>query len=305
MPEVPAPNYMQAIEELVTVQDWIRWGATQFNHAQLFFGHGTDNAWDEAAALVLWALRTPWERLPAIKDTRLTTSEKQAAATLFQRRINERLPAAYLTGEAWFAGLKFTVNEQVLVPRSPIAELVQQQFQPWLASEPKRILDLCTGSGCIGIACAYAFPEAQITLSDISEAALAVASRNLQDHKLADRVELVHSDGFANLSGKIFDLIVSNPPYVNAEDMAAVPAEYRAEPELALASGDDGLDFTRRLLHEAAAHLRPNGLLIVEVGNSGPALEQAFPQLPFTWLEFEQGGHGVFALTAAELLELD
>ncbi len=298
-------DYAQAIAELETIRDWIRWGASQFNHAGLFFGHGTDNAWDEAATLVLWSLHTPWERLPAVEQARLTTDERQQIALLFRRRLQERIPAAYLTGEAWFAGLKFAVNEDVLVPRSPIAELIQQQFQPWLTREPQRILDLCTGSGCIGIACAHAFPEAQVTLSDISEAALTVARRNIRDHQLEDRVQVVHSDAFAKLHGQVFDLIVSNPPYVDAEDMAAVPAEYRAEPELALTSGSDGLDFTRRLLREAGAHLSPDGLLIVEVGNSWVALERAFPRIPFTWLEFEQGGHGVFALTAADLLKAE
>jgi ribosomal protein L3 glutamine methyltransferase len=308
MPEEPsnrAPNFEEAVSELITAGDWIRWGATEFNRAGLFFGHGTDNAWDEAAVLVLWAISTPWERLESIKEARLTTTERQRIALLFQRRINDRVPAAYITGEAWFAGLKFAVNEHVLVPRSPIAEQIQQHFQPWLSSEPERILDLCTGSGCIGIACAYAFPEAEVTLSDISEDALAVARRNVQDHGLTEQVSVVQSDGFENLQGQVFDLIVTNPPYVDAEDMAAVPAEYRAEPELALASGDDGLDFTRRLLAQASAHLSPHGLLVVEVGNSAEALERAFPQVPFTWLEFEHGGHGVFALTADEIMQID
>ena len=296
-----SPDYTRAVDELVTVHDWIRWGASRFNRAELFFGHGTDNAWDEAAALVLWSLHIPWERLQTIEQARLTTDEKQQIAVLFRRRIEERIPVAYLTGEAWFAGLKFFVNEDVLVPRSPIAELIQQQFQPWLTQKPQRILDLCTGSGCIGIACAHAFPEAQVTLSDISEEALVVARRNVRDHKREDRVQVVNSDGFGKLQGEMFDLIVSNPPYVDAQDMVSVPAEYRAEPELALASGDDGLDFTRRLLSEAGAHLSSQGLLIVEVGNSWEALERAFPRIPFTWLELEQGGHGVFALSAADL----
>lgn len=294
-------NVEESVNELVRVRDWIRWGASEFNRAGLFFGHGTDNAWDEAAVLVAWAVHTPWERLEAIQDAALTTSERRRIAGLFERRIRERVPAAYLTGEAWFAGLKFAVNEHVLVPRSPIAELIQQHFEPWLTREPEKILDLCTGSGCIGIACAYAFPHAQVTLSDISEEALAVARENVQAHHLADRVEPVCSDGFHGLQGQVYDLIVSNPPYVDADDMASVPAEYRAEPELALASGQDGLDFTRRLLSEARSHLADGGLLVVEVGNSGLALEQAFPQVPFTWLEFENGGHGVFALTAEEL----
>ncbi len=301
---LPTPNpmdYPQAVAELMTVADWIRWGASQFSHAGLFFGHGTDNARDEAAALVLWSLALPWDQLPAVAGTRLTTSEKQRLAGLFQRRIEERVPLAYLTGEAWFAGHRFYVNENVLVPRSPIAELIQQQFQPWLMNEPGRILDLCTGSGCIGIACAYGFPEADVVVSDISEPALAVARRNIAEHEMEDRIRAVQSDGFAQLQGEVFDLIVSNPPYVDAEDMATMPAEYHAEPELGLSSGADGLDFTRHLLQHARAHLSANGLLVVEVGNSWTALEEAFPQLPFIWLELEQGGHGVFTLNATDL----
>ena len=290
------------INELLTVRDWIRWGASEFQRAQVFFGHGTDNAWDEAAQLVLWSICTPWERLNQIIDTRLVSEEKEQILQLFLRRIEERLPAPYLTGVAYFAGLEFEVTQETLIPRSPIAELIEHGFQPWMMNDPSRILDLCTGNGCIGIATALAFPEALVDLSDLSPAALAVARRNIERHQLQDRVNTLQSDLFTGVSAT-YDLIVSNPPYVDAADMAALPQEFRAEPEMALQSGLDGLDFTRRLLREAADHLTDMGVLIVEVGNSAAALEDAFPQVPFTWIEFERGGHGVFMLTRRQLLE--
>ncbi len=287
---------------LKTVRDFIRWGASRFNAEGLFFGHGTDNAWDEAVQLVLHALHLPVQSSrQEWLDARLTDPERQAVADLLERRIRERVPAAYLIGEAWFCGLRFAVDERVLVPRSPIAELIEAGFEPWLEVEPDRILDLCTGSGCIGIACAYAFPEAKIDLSDISADALDVARTNIQAHHLEERVEAVESDGLAGLRGRRYDLIVSNPPYVDASDLASMPAEYHAEPELGLGSGEDGLDFTRRLLGEASHHLTDDGILVVEVGNSQAALEVAFPGLPFTWVEFERGGHGVFVISARAL----
>lgn len=287
---------------LTTIRDFIRWGASRFSAAGLYFGHGTDNAWDESVQLVLHTLHlSVQDSRPEWLDARLTLSEQQAVARMFDRRIRERVPAAYLTGEAWFAGLKFHVDSRVLVPRSPIAELIEAGFEPWLEREPERVLDLCTGSGCIGIACAYAFEQAQVDLSDISPDALAVARENIALHQLDDRVAAVESDLFSGLSGRQYDLIVSNPPYVDARDLAAMPAEYHAEPALGLASGDDGLDFTRRLLAQAAEHLSEDGLLVVEVGNSQQALEQAFPSLPMVWVEFERGGHGVFVLPASAL----
>jgi ribosomal protein L3 glutamine methyltransferase len=290
------------VSELLSIRDYLRWAASQFNAAGLYFGHGTDNSWDEAVQLVLHVLHLPvQEASPQWLDARLTLSERHAVVELIQRRIGERVPAAYLTGEAWFAGLRFSVDARVLVPRSPIAELIEQRFEPWLSREPEAILDLCTGSGCIGIACAYAFPSARVDLSDVSPDALQVAERNIVDHQLSDRVEAHESDLFAGLGDRVYDLIVSNPPYVDQQDLASMPAEYHAEPELGLASGADGLDFTRRLLWEAAAHLSEDGLLVVEVGNSQPALETAFPELPLTWVEFERGGHGVFLLAAADL----
>ena len=292
-------------KELLTVRDYIRWGASRFNEAGIYLGHGTDNAWDEATQLVLHTIHLPWDINPEVLNARLCLEERRALINVIERRVNERIPAAYITGEAWFAGLKFKVDERVLVPRSPIAELIEKGFEPWLPAEPERVLDLCTGSGCIGIACSYAFPEASVDLADISTDALAVAEENIRAHHLQNRVRALQSDLFSGLSGERYDLIVSNPPYVNAEDLASMPEEYHAEPEIALGSGADGLDFTRRLLAEAGDYLTENGVLIVELGNSWISLEETFPQLPVTWLEFEHGGHGVFLLTAGQLKLLD
>lgn len=291
----------QARDELLTIRDFLRWAASEFIAAKLYYGHGTDNPWDEAEQLVLHAIHLAPPLGDEWLDAHLTRSERERVVTNIQRRIEERIPAAYITGQAWFAGLPYVVDERVLVPRSPIAELIEKRFAPWLVSDPQQILDLCTGSGCIGIACAHAFPDAEVQLSDISYDALAVAEENIQQHGMTERIFALQSDLFENLLGQRFDLIVSNPPYVDAEDMASLPDEFHAEPELGLSSGDDGLDFTRRLLKEAANYLTEEGLLVVEVGNSWPALEGAYPTLPFTWVEFERGGHGVFVLTAQDL----
>ncbi|TVZ39520.1 ribosomal protein L3 glutamine methyltransferase [Alteromonadaceae bacterium 2753L.S.0a.02] len=291
--------------ELVTVKDWIRWGSSRFARAGLYFGHGTDNPWDECAVLVLWAISQPWQRLESIYDTRLTVDEKKRVYQLIGRRIKEKLPAAYLTGEAWFGGLKFIVNENVLVPRSPIAELLLNHLHPWLQEAPVSALDLCTGSGCIGILCAHVFPECQVDVSDVSKKALAVASRNIEAHALQAQVTAIESDVFEapHFIGRRYDVIISNPPYVDVRDLASMPDEYRAEPVIGLAAGDDGLAIVRRLLQQAGKHLNKNGLLIVEVGNSWEALEAAYPQVPFMWVEFEHGGHGVFMITAEQLHE--
>jgi ribosomal protein L3 glutamine methyltransferase len=294
-------QFEQARAELVSIRDFLRWAASEFTAAQLFYGHGTDNPWDEAEQLVLHVLHMAPPLADEWLDARLTSDERARVVDHIRRRIEERIPAAYITGQAWFAGLPFVVDERVLVPRSPLAELIEKRFAPWLTAEPREILDLCTGSGCIGIACAYQFPDAAVQLSDISFDALAVAEENIQQHGLSERVFALQSDLFENLQGQVFDLIVSNPPYVDAEDMASLPDEFHAEPELGLASGDDGLDFTRRLLAEAADYLTDDGVLVVEVGNSWPALAATYPSLPFVWVEFARGGHGVFVLTAQDL----
>lgn len=287
-----------------TVAAMLEYGQTLFESQGIYFGHGTTNAWDEAVYLLSFALQLPPNVDRSVLDQALTTEQQGSIKALFERRISERIPAPYITGQAWFCGLPFIVDERVLIPRSPIAELIMNGFEPWCETEPKQILDLCTGGGCIGIACAYAFAEAAVVLSDISADALAVATMNIAGHDLDDCITTAESDLFAGLdSGMAFDLIVSNPPYVDAEDLASMPEEYNHEPELALASGDDGLDFTRRLLNQAAEYLSANGVLVVEVGNSWVALERAFPKVPFVWLEFTEGDAGVFVLTRDQLLE--
>jgi len=286
-----------------TVVQMLERGQSLFEKSGLYFGHGTDNSWDEAVYLLSFVLDLSPDADRAVLEKVLTEQQQQEIEDLYARRISERIPAPYLTGRAWFCGLPFNVDQRVIIPRSPIAELIMTGFQPWCASEPSRVLDLCTGSGCIGIACAYGFEQAQVVLSDISPEALEVSASNIELHKLGYRVSAVESDLFNNLQGQQFDLIVSNPPYVDAEDYASMPDEYFHEPELALASGHDGLDFTRRLLREAVDHLTEEGVLVVEVGNSWVALEQAFPTVPFLWLEFEEGDGGVFLLTRDQLVE--
>jgi ribosomal protein L3 glutamine methyltransferase len=285
---------------LRTLRDHIRWAVSRFQAEQLFFGHGTDNAWDEARQLVLGALHLPWEMADSYLDCRLEDDEREHLQGLLRRRIEERVPAAYLLGQSWFCGLPFIVDERVLIPRSPIGQLIDRRFEPWLAANPARILDLCTGSGCIGIACAYEFLEAEVVLADLSFEALEVANRNIELHGLEDRIYTVQSDGFDGLPKQRFDLIVSNPPYVDAEDFADMPDEYHHEPALGLACGDDGLNLVRRMLAEAADHLTETGTLIIEVGNSQVHVEALYPEVDFTWLEFSEGGHGVFLLSASQ-----
>jgi ribosomal protein L3 glutamine methyltransferase len=295
---------MSDINELQTIRDMLRWAVSRFNEAGLYYGHGTESAWDEAVSLILRTLHLPHDINPSILDARLTSEERDKIHKLILRRVNERIPVPYLTHEAWFAGLPYFVDERVLIPRSPIAELIQSDFHPWLdPNDVFQILDLCTGSGCIATACAKIFPDAHVDASDISSDALAVAKINILRHEVADQVHLLHSDLFSNIPPKKYDLIISNPPYVDAEDMAGLPEEYRHEPELGLAAGLDGLDIAIQILKAAPSYLNPKGTLIVEVGNSEIALAERFPEIPFTWLEFERGGGGVFLLTAEQLHE--
>ncbi len=289
--------------ELLTVRDYLRYAVSHFNAAGLSFGHGSDNAWDEAVYLTLHALHLPLDRLEPFLDARLLPHEREQLLDLYNRRCQDRLPAAYLTREAWLGEHRFYVDERVIVPRSFIAELLAEQLTPWIADPwaVESALDLCTGSGCLAILTALAFPNAEVDAVDLSPDALSVAERNVADYHLADRVRLVHSDAFAGLAGKRYDLIISNPPYVDAESVAALPPEYLHEPEMALGSGDDGLDFTRIILAEAKKHLTDDGILVVEIGHNRDALEAAFPTLPFTWLDTAAGDEYVFMLRAADL----
>jgi len=293
--------FQEAVDDLHTIRDFIRWTASSFEKANLIFGHGTDNAWDEAVTLVLDSLEMPNSTDSSLFSCRLTTTEKQKVVTNIAQRVNQRKPLAYITNRAWFGGNEFYVDERVLVPRSPFAELIENKFSPWLLHAPKSILDLCTGGGCIAITAALAYPDAQVDGSDLSADALVVAELNKEKFALDEHCNFIQSDLFENLQGKKYDLIISNPPYVDAADMAILPEEYHFEPEMGLASGEDGLDITRRILAQAAEHLTDTGVLIVEVGNSAPALEAAFPDLAFTWIDFERGGQGVFMLDKMQL----
>ncbi len=291
----------EAGRELRTLRDFVRFGATRLAAANVFLGHGTDDPVDEAAALALHALGLDHTLPTELWAARLTESERRALLALLRRRVVERVPTPYLTRRARFAGLDFYVDERVLVPRSPIAECIEAGFEPWLdPGRVSRVLEIGTGSGCIAIACAHAFPEALVDAVDICADALEVARRNVEAHGLADRVHLLEGDLFAGLEGR-YDLLVSNPPYVDRDALAGMPAEYLHEPRHALAAGEDGLDVVRRIVAGAGARLEPDGLLVVEVGASRPALEAAFPEIAFTWLELARGGEGVFALRADQL----
>lgn len=292
----------EAQNELTTIRDFVRWGVSQFNTANIYYGHGTDNAWDEAVFLVLHALHLPQNVDRAVLDAKLTTSEKQTVVELLRRRAVERIPAAYLTNEAWFYNMPFYVDERVLIPRSPMAELIENHFAPWIDSEKiEKILDIGTGSGCIAIACALAFPEAQVDALDISNEALEVAKINIDRYNLDQQVHLLQSDLFAAVPNQKYDIIISNPPYVSSAEMQELPPEYHHEPKMALTAGQDGLQFVDDILKLAPEHLAEHGILVVEVGNSAQALVDKYPQIPFVWLEFEKGEGEVFLLTKEQL----
>ncbi|WP_448549175.1 50S ribosomal protein L3 N(5)-glutamine methyltransferase [Thalassotalea fusca] len=296
-------NQAGLYDDLITVNDFIRFAASQFNQADVFFGHGTDNAWDEAVVLVMYALHLPTDNVSVAQGCRLTQQEKENVLALIERRITEEVPLAYITNQAYFAGLPFYVDDRVLVPRSPIAEYIEQRFAPFIPQERQvhRILDLCTGSGCIAIACAAYFPEAEIDAVDLSVDALNVAQINIENHGVSEQVIPIQSDVFAGVANEVYDLIVTNPPYVDVDDIASMPAEFHHEPEMGLGCGHDGLDIVRKILAEAASHLTENGVLVCEVGNSQMHVEATYPEIPFTWLTFERGGHGVFVLTREQL----
>ncbi len=290
--------------DLETLRDWLRYAVTRFGEARLSFGHGTTNAYDEAAYLLLHALHLPLDRLEPFLDARLTQPERLQLAQLLERRIDQRVPAAYLTHEAWLGDFRFYVDERVIIPRSFIAELLPDSLTPFVG-EPEKVtaaLDLCTGSGCLAILLAHAYPEADIDAVDLSSDALAVAQRNVSDYGLADRINLIRSDLFSNLPEKSYDLIISNPPYVTAMAMEELPAEYRHEPALALAGGDDGLDAVRTIVKEAPRFLGPGGTLVVEIGHNRAAAELAFPRLPFVWLEIAASPDSVFLVKREDLV---
>lgn len=292
-----------AQDQLHTVRDLLRYAVTRFNQAQLFFGHGQADAYDEAVFLVLRSLDLPLDRLEVFLDARLTYDEIKNVLGLIDKRVNKLIPTAYLLKESWLQGYRFSVDERVLIPRSFIAELLRDGLQPWV-SEPaatERVLDLCTGSGCLAIMAADLFPQAQVDAVDISAPALEVARGNIQDYQLGERVHAIESNLFSALGDKRYDLILCNPPYVTEAAMQKLPQEYRHEPELALGAGVDGMNIVRELLQHARHHLKPGGMLIVEVGDGREQVEALFPQLPFTWLTTSAGDDMVFLLREEEL----
>lgn len=295
-------SYAVATRDFQSIIDFLRFGLSRANAASLYYGHGTDNAWDDILALVLGSLYLPTNLDPLLLQAHLTQDEKTGLTQQLKKRIVDRVPVPYLIHEAWFCGLTFYVDERVLIPRSPIAELINHQFSPWIDSnQVERVLDLCTGSGCIAIACCYAFPEAHVHAVDISPDALAVAEINRQRHDVQDQLTLFESDCFDAVPDIQYDIIVSNPPYVGSDEMKTLPNEYRHEPVLALETGNNGLAIVDNILRQAHQYLTKEGILVVEVGNSEQALIDAYPDVPFTWLDFEHGGQGIFLLTAQQI----
>jgi ribosomal protein L3 glutamine methyltransferase len=296
-------NDDSVLSDLATLRDWLRHAVSRFNAARLFFGHGSQDAYDEAAYLILHTLQLPPDRLEPFLDANLTRGERRAVQEIIRRRVEERIPAAYLTNEAWLGEYRFFVDERVIVPRSYFAELLEESLAPWVADAAKvtRALDLCTGSGCLAILMAEAFPNARIDAADVSTGALEVAERNVAEYGLEPRIDLIRSDLFAELGRRSYDLILSNPPYVTGTAMRALPPEYRHEPRSALAGGEDGLDLVRRVLAEAKHHLTPAGILAVEVGHNRETVEAAFPDVAFTWLASRTGTDAVFLLERGQL----
>ena len=296
--------------ELLTIRDFLRFALSEFGRYPIELGHGTDSLWDEALALIFGALSLPPDGDERLLDATLTSDERRHVMDLIQKRVHERIPVPYLTKKAWYAGLPFIVDERVLIPRSPIFELIETEFKPWFdapSDRPIRVLDLCTGSGCLGITTALTFPESTGVLADIESGACQVARENVDFHQLGDRLEVIQSDGFDDLFDDAFDVIICNPPYVDAEDMADLPPEYRKEPEIALASGKDGLELVRRLISQASDWLTDDGIMILEVGNTWGLLDREVTVRtgePVQWLEFEFGGHGVCVLSQHELNKL-
>lgn len=292
--------------ELVTILDWIRYSISTFYQAGIFFGHGTDNEWDEASSLVFQALNLPLDmpalRQEALYQARVTEAEKQHMADWLQQRVELQKPLPYITHQAWFAGMPFYVDERVLIPRSPVAELILQGFKPYLSQQPQRILDLCTGGGCIAIALANQFPESMVDAVDIDTDALDVASMNIHEYQLEEQVIPLHSDLFSGLAGERYDLIVSNPPYVDAHDMADLPAEFQHEPEHALAAGEDGLNLVEIMLQQASQYMTDGAWLFVEVGNSQVHFATRFPGLQVDWCKLSQGGSGIFTIQKETLV---
>lgn len=290
-------------QELHTIQDFLRWTYSVFNRSDIYYGQGYDNAWDESLQLLLTGLQLPLDLPTELFHSRLTPSEKESLIQLVLTRIEQRVPVAYLTNSAWFCGHEFYVDERTIIPRSPISSLIQEHFEGVVEQTPQRILDLCTGSGCIAIACAYAFPESEVDAVDLSVDALNVAEINIARHQMEHRVFPIQSNLFENIEGQKYDLIVTNPPYVDEEDLADMPEEFHFEPELALGSGKDGLDITKQILKQSPNYLTENGVLVCEVGNSMVSLIEQYPDVPFKWLELKNGGLGVFAITREELVK--
>ena len=293
-------NRMISRKNLGSLRDILAYGEKLFIESNLFFGHGTTNAWDDAVYLSLFALGLPHDSSVSLLDRIPSEEERSRIFSLFDKRLETKIPSAYITKTAWFFDLPFFVDERVIIPRSPIANLIHQSFEPWV-TDPNTILDLCAGSGCIGISCAYVFKSANVVLSDVSKGAIEVGEINIKNHDMAGRIEILESDLFENLTNSKFDLIVSNPPYVDKQDLLSMPPEYHYEPKISLMAGDDGLSFVLRILRDVRDFLTEKGVLIVEVGNSRSALESMFPSIPFFWFEFSEGDAGVFMLTRDDL----